>query len=617
VGVHDARPRAADGGGHVAGVEPALQQADRGATPAERGGVARDQLGVLAQALADQPQQVVDDPLLAAGGAIAVVQEEDQAANLDCGAVQAAVVVPTKDRASYLDVALEGVCAQAREAGAEVLVVDDGPTPATRAVAGRHGARYVAHESSRGLNAARNTGLTHTTAELVCFVDDDVRVRPGWLGALIDGARRNPGHGCLTGPVHAVFEGYRPRFCGREGPPITFLDLGPEERDAPHAWGANLAVRRSAVERVGRFDESLGLYGDEQEWEARLHAAGGRIRWLPGAALEHRRAGDDARVSSLARAARARGRAGRREDVAKGTAPPLGRELRVLAGALLHGPRFRCANGPIFTAHSIGRIEEALRPAPSAADDDFLSGSSGFAAGRRATLRAAIDPLLDLAWRRGPSRSPRRRVLVLSVVRPAGRWWPAAEAVLRRSSHDVEIRTTGVGGRGKFENLNALLGGDGPDHDWLLVVDDDVALPPGFLDRFLAVAERFELKLAQPAHRLSSHAAWPVTRRRPASIARETAFVEIGPVTAFHRDTFGALLPFPQLRMGWGLDAHWSAVARERGWRIGVVDATPIHHATPVADGYARDEAIAEARAFLAGRPYVRRDEARTLRTHR
>ena len=66
-------------------------------------------------------------------------------------------------------------------------------------------------------------------------------------------------------------------------------------------------------------------------------------------------------------------------------------------------------------------------------------------------------------------------------------------------------------------------------------------------------------KLAQPAHRLSSHAAWPVTRRRPASVARETAFVEIGPVTAFHRDTFAALLPFPDLKMGWGLDAYWSA----------------------------------------------------------
>ena len=89
-------------------------------------------------------------------------------------------------------------------------------------------------------------------------------------------------------------------------------------------------------------------------------------------------------------------------------------------------------------------------------------------------------------------------------------------------------------------------------------------------------------------------------------------------MTAFHRDTFSTLLPFPALRMGWGLDAHWSALARERGWRIGIVDATPVGHTLrPAADSYPREAATAEARAFLAGRPYVRRDEVRTLVVHR
>ena len=99
---------------------------------------------------------------------------------------------------------------------------------------------------------------------------------------------------------------------------------------------------------------------------------------------------------------------------------------------------------------------------------------------------------------------------------------------------------------------------------------------------------------------------------------RETGFVEIGPVCAFHRDTFETLLPFPPLRAGWGLDSHWAALAREHGWRIGVVDATPIRHVMrPIADCYRRADAIAEAQAFLADRPYVTRAEAqRTLATH-
>ena len=145
--------------------------------------------------------------------------------------------------------------------------------------------------------------------------------------------------------------------------------------------------------------------------------------------------------------------------------------------------------------------------------------------------------------------------------------------------------------------------------DWVLVVDDDVVLPRGFLDAFLHHARG--LQLAQPAHRRHSHAAWPHTRRRSGPPVRATTFVEIGPVTAIHRTAFAELLPFPELRMGWGLDAHWAAVAAARGWRMGIVDATPILHRVPVAGGYGREEAVAEARAFLAERPYVPRDGVR------
>ncbi|HEV2819891.1 MAG TPA: hypothetical protein VGW11_05235, partial [Solirubrobacteraceae bacterium] len=130
-------------------------------------------------------------------------------------------------------------------------------------------------------------------------------------------------------------------------------------------------------------------------------------------------------------------------------------------------------------------------------------------------------------------------------------------------------------------------------------------------DAFLALAEEAGLVLAQPAHRLFSHAAWPVTRRRAGSLVRRSTFVEIGPVTAFRATAFDTLLPFPDLAMGWGLDAHWSAMARERGWPVGIIDATPVGHTlAPAAQGYSREAAVAEARAFLADRPYVTRAQA-------
>ena len=97
-----------------------------------------------------------------------------------------------------------------------------------------------------------------------------------------------------------------------------------------------------------------------------------------------------------------------------------------------------------------------------------------------------------------------------------------------------------------------------------------------------------------------------MTRRRPASLVRETRFVEIGPVTAFSRRAAAELLPFPELRYGWGLDLHWAAIAARRGWRLGVVDALPVRHESGVvADAYPREAAEAEAARFLADRPYL------------
>ncbi|HEY4278337.1 MAG TPA: hypothetical protein VGM91_08970 [Conexibacter sp.] len=265
--------------------------------------------------------------------------------------------------------------------------------------------------------------------------------------------------------------------------------------------------------------------------------------------------------------------------------------------------------------------------------DDFVSGELGVVTGRRRELRTRIeDALIDVrrsALLEGPrlaraaaTAPPRRRVLAIGVTRDdRPNLMAQSRAELLRSRHDVEVATCDIGGRGKFENLNALLeaNDNAAGRDWLIALDDDVELPRGFLDRFLFLVERFDLRLAQPAHRRRSHAAWRVTRRQSETVVRETSFVEIGPVSAFHSSTFETLLPFPPLRTGWGLDSHWSALARERGWRIGVIDAVPIRHISrAIADDYRHADAMSEARQFLAQRPYVTAVEAqRTLAAHR
>jgi GT2 family glycosyltransferase len=538
----------------------------------------------------------------------------------------ASILFPTRDRRAYLTVALASVAGQAAAHEAEIVVVEDGPAdPETERLAATHGARYLALGEPRGLNVARNAAVEAAGADLLCFLDDDVAAWPGWLGAILAAAAAHPGHDAFGGPIRAWLEDTNLHACGREPLPITTLDLGPADRDTDFVWGANLALRRAAFERIGSFDPALSGPGDEEEWERRLLAAGGRIRYVAAAGVDHRRTGADARIAGLARAAWHRGRHSRRFDEAKGVAPGIGGELRTLAGCIWHTGRYRCGNGIVLTAQTAGRLREALAQpkegqSPFRLAPDYLSGQSGIL-GRRALVAGRVrDAAADLvtlrqtrAVRRAARAAPRRHVLVAGVARPEHA--PITQAIraeLERSRHHVALHLgPGTPGQGKWANLRDTLTVHAPRHaDWLLIVDDDVILPAGFLDAFVLVAERFGLQLAQPAHAFASHAAWPVTRRRPGTLARRTRFVEIGPLTAIHADAFATLLPLPDLKMGWGLDAHWSAAAAAAGLRLGVVDATPIRHLRPIAATYPRAAAEEEAARFLANRPYVTRAEA-------
>jgi hypothetical protein len=268
---------------------------------------------------------------------------------------------------------------------------------------------------------------------------------------------------------------------------------------------------------------------------------------------------------------------------------------------------------------------EAALPDPAT----FSSGAHGTVAGKRGAARRLADRGLD-AWlrvggtHRGMCRltqsTPPRDVLVAAVYGPESRWIGPALDELRASRHHVRIAagTTEELPGGKFENINTLLANE-ESADWTLVVDDDVCLPRDFLDCFVALAEAFEFQLVQPAQTLASHAAWASARRVPFSVARRTNFVEIGPVTGFARAVAAELLPFPQLRMGWGLDLHWGAVAEQRGWKLGVIDALPVRHEVrPVGGAYSSSEATAEAQRFLAGKPYIpAADAGKTLEEYR
>src|SRR4051794_16235426 len=137
----------------------------------------------------------------------------------------ASILFPTRDRHDYLVVALASVAPQATRHGAEIVIVeDDAEDPRIAQLAARHGARYLALGSRRGINVARNAAVAAASGELLCFLDDDVEAWPGWLDALLGAP---PEYEALGGPIRPRLEGSNLRACGREPLPVTPLDLRP------------------------------------------------------------------------------------------------------------------------------------------------------------------------------------------------------------------------------------------------------------------------------------------------------------------------------------------------------------------------------------------------------
>lgn len=183
--------------------------------------------------------------------------------------MRASVVLCTHNRAGRLDAALRSAVEQDAEGAAfEIIVVDNASTDDTRDVAGRFAdrVRYI-HEPKLGLANARNTGWQNANSRIVAYLDDDAIAEPGWLGAILRVFERPAPPGCAGGPVRPIWEAARPPWLADELlSALTILDWPGGAHaitDLDKQWlaGANLAVRREVLERVGGFAPGLDRSG--------------------------------------------------------------------------------------------------------------------------------------------------------------------------------------------------------------------------------------------------------------------------------------------------------------------------------------------------------------------
>jgi glycosyltransferase involved in cell wall biosynthesis len=185
------------------------------------------------------------------------------------------VVIATRNRAALLDGALASLRAQIGAPEIEAIVVDNGSTDDTRAVAERHGAIYC-FEARPNRALARNVGIAAATGEIVLFVDDDVVLPPYFAAAHARTHAAGIFPLVVTGPIINVpSAGVRPVPTFVNGSNAYFCTC-------------NVSVPRSALDAVGRFDESFDKYGwEDTELGVRLRNFDVRRRFVWEAYLWH------------------------------------------------------------------------------------------------------------------------------------------------------------------------------------------------------------------------------------------------------------------------------------------------------------------------------------------
>jgi GT2 family glycosyltransferase len=220
------------------------------------------------------------------------------------------VVIATYNRGALLGECLRHLADQPFEADDEVVVVDNGSTDDTSRVIEASRQRFQVRlrhltESRPGKSHAVAAAVAAASGDVLAFTDDDVTVDPSWI-ASIRRIMRDSNAALVGGPVFPRWEAPPPRWLrfetgldmreyGRLAAPLGLLNYGPAsiELGPRTVLGANMAVRRAPINKVGGFARHLGklrgtlLSGEDHELCQRVQAAGFRAMYCPELRVAH------------------------------------------------------------------------------------------------------------------------------------------------------------------------------------------------------------------------------------------------------------------------------------------------------------------------------------------
>jgi hypothetical protein len=178
------------------------------------------------------------------------------------GGPRVSIIVPTFNRSRFLVDCLESLLAQTLPP-AEVLVVNDGSTDATRAALDRFAGRVTTLDTPRQLGkpGAVNLGLEHASGDYVWVFDDDDVALPDALARFTDALERHPECGFSWSPwfcADTLADGsLGPVSWETRAPDIATLGFVPALLEHNFLGGAALFARKRCYDECGGYDPAL------------------------------------------------------------------------------------------------------------------------------------------------------------------------------------------------------------------------------------------------------------------------------------------------------------------------------------------------------------------------
>ena len=185
---------------------------------------------------------------------------------------------------AYNEEALIGVCLAAIEAEisrtrcrAEIIVVDNGSSDATRQIASTIPNVRVVDEPQRGLVQARRAGCLVSKGKFIANVDADTILPEGWLCTALAEFSRSPDLVALSGPVTLYDLRKSARLVAAgfyRGVYVIHLLSRLLARCGSVMLGGNSIVSRRALETAGGFNPEFRFWGEDAELAHRLSRVG-------------------------------------------------------------------------------------------------------------------------------------------------------------------------------------------------------------------------------------------------------------------------------------------------------------------------------------------------------